>query len=175
MKQKFKGDMFSWTITDDSIKYGGIFKKELRLNEIGRIRFCYAYPPEEGEVSFGYISVYRLKRAENNTRTAEYPDNIIWDNHILLSYRYEQQEEAIKAVYYMIQHSGMSKPRKREEMWQVRETLAWANYDGDFSAHALNVKSNEPNEKKAASVIADSVSVDVGALNSVGENDQNKK
>jgi hypothetical protein len=175
MKQKFKGDMVSWTITDDSIKYGGIFKKELRLSEIGHIRFCYAYPPEEGEVSFGYISVYRLKRTESNARTEEYPDNVIWDNHILLSYRYEQQEEAVKAVYYMIHRSGMSEKCKREEMWQARETLAWGNYDYDFSALALNAKSNEPNDKKDASVIAGSVVADVGASNAVDKNNCHKK
>ena len=140
--------MVSWTITDDSIKYGGIFKKELPLSEIGHIKFRYAYPPKEGCASFGNISIYRRKRAESNARTVEYPNNVIWDNDILISYRYEQQEEVVKAVYYMIQQSDMSEQRKREEMWQVRETLAWGNYNYDFSAFMLNAVDKNNRHKK---------------------------
>ena len=186
MNKKFKGLMHSWIITDDSIKYGGIFKKTIHLNEIGDIEFSRAIPPKsDGEICLGHIRIFRLTRAENKGHISEFSGNVIWDDKgILISYRYEQQNAVLEVLSHIIENSKMNEHDRARTKTEICEEITGENARANAEYFANLTSPNSSNKEKDASVVGRAVAggiiagpagAIVGALSAVDKNNKSKK
>ena len=181
MKRKFKSIMYSWTITDDHILYGGLIKKKILLKDIKDITFSRADRPKKaGEWTLGHITLYRLSPEENTVHTSKLTgNNVHEDEGILLSFRNDMEDEAKETVYYIIEHSGISEKRKAEMVKsKLRNITNISIAPGSFE------KPVNKNEHKDASVVGRAVvggiiagptGAVVGALSAVDKNNKNKE
>ena len=178
--------MFSWIITDDSIKYGGIFKKTIRLNEIGDINFSRATPPKsEGEIKLGHIRIFRLTRDENHGHISEFNGNIEWDDKgILISYRYEQQSAVLEALSHIIENSKMNEHDRARTKKEIHDSITGKNARANAEYFANLTSPSSSSKEKDASVVGRAVAggiiagpagAIVGALSAVDKNNKSKK
>ena len=186
MNKKFKGLMHSWIITDDLIKYGGIFKKTIRLNEIGDISFSRASSPKsEGEICLGHIRIFRLTRAENKGHISEFSGNAIWDDKgILISYRYEQQSAVLEALSHIIENSKMNEHDRARTKMEIRKEITGENERANAEYFASSSSPSSSSKEKDTSVVGRAVvggiiagpaGAVVGALSAVDKNNKSKK
>lgn len=187
MNQKFKGLMHSWRITEDAVIYGGLFKRKIFLNEIGFIKFSRAVPPKsEEEISLGHIRLFRLTREENNVNINKFNDNLVRDdNGIFISYRYEQQDDVVKAVFHMVKNSRMNEEDRAFVINYVLEEVGGAHtkYYEDIHSTLDAIYSDSAAPKDASvvgravvgGIVAGPVGAVVGALSAVDKNKNKNK
>ena len=186
MNQKFKGLMYSWKITEDAVIYGGLFKSKIYLKEIGNIEFSRAVPPKsEGEIALGHMRLFRLTEKENKAHIDKFNGNIVMDEKgILISYRYEQQDDVVKAVFHMVKNSRMDEDDKVRVINYVLAEVAGehARYYEEMPSTLDAIYSGSSGRKDASvvgravvgGIIAGPTGAVVGALSAVDKNNKNK-
>ena len=180
MKQKFTATGSSWTLTDDAIKYGFIFKNTIRLDEI-REMDEFLSPDEGRKDSEGRFRIFRWSLKD---RMNQKDGTRIYDPGIMLWYRSEQYQDAVKAIHYIIEHSGMNEEERAAALRDMEYGHSGAARR-DLDRAWARLASSEPSKtnKKDASVVGRAVvggvvagpaGAVVGALSAVDKNNRNK-
>ncbi|MBP3633071.1 MAG: hypothetical protein J6J43_00665 [Oscillospiraceae bacterium] len=182
MEQEFKGLIFSWIVTDNSIKYGSIFKKTIRLNEIGNMAIFPTRPPERWEGgTMGFIHIYRLTRDENRIFNSK---AVSEDKGISLPYRYEQQSDAFGALLHIIENSRMSESdrvREKNVIVEIRDAVADGSYFKPLTSTSISLDSSTRGKDASVvgravvgGIIAGPAGAVVGALSAIDKNNKRK-
>lgn len=182
MKQKFKSRGSSWTLTDDAITYGVLFKNTIRLDEIRYMTSFFAPDRPDQE---GHFTIYRLSLKER-AETRNLQQN---DPGITLYYRFEQHQDAVKAIRYIMENSGINEEERAKALRIMEYCHSEEGRSAAKKAHAqawARLASSEPSKtnKKDASVVGRAVvggvvagpaGAVVGALSAVDKNNRNKE